>query len=155
MYCDCIAIKPKYKLVKKEGITAIIIHGSRVLLLKRRNMPIILNPGIWAFLSGGRDGKERYIETAYREIKEESGIGRSSLRLLYKTRMFLFDRKRGIMWPNHVYIFKSDTQKVRLDYENSKYRWATLGQIEKEINYTNIFINHKKLVRKIRGYAYG
>ena len=149
------AIKPRYKLVKKDGMTAIIIHNGKILLLKRRNVPIITNPGIWSFLSGARDGRERYIETAYREIKEESGIDRRSLALLFKERMLITDRKRGIMWPNWVFIFRSDTGKVRLDYENSRYRWTTVSQIEKEINYTNIFINHKELVKRIRGYVYG
>ena len=155
MYCDCIAIKPRYKLVSVPGMTAIIIHGQRILLLKRRNVPIILNAGIWAFLSGGRERGERYIDTAYREIREESGIDRHSLTLLFKTRMLLTDRKRRIVWPNWVFVFRSDTGKVRLDYENSGYRWATINQIEKEINYTNIFINHRELEKTIRGYVYG
>ncbi len=136
-------------------MTAIIINRNKILLLKRRNVPIITNPGIWSFLSGARDVNERYIETAYREIREESGIDRRSLNLLFKERMLIADRKRGIMWLNWVFIFRSNTGIVRLDYENSRYRWATIGQIEKEINYTNIFINNKELVKRIRGYVYG
>ena len=148
-------VKLKYKLVSVTGMNAIIIHDQKVLLLKRRNVPIILNPGIWAFVSGGNKRNEKYIDTAYREIKEETAIDRRSLTLLFKTRMLLMDKKRKIIWPNWVFIFRSDTGKVRLDYENSAYRWATVNQIEKEINYTNIFINHKELEKTIRGYVYG
>ncbi len=125
-----------------------------MLLLKRRNVPVIMNPGIWAFLSGGRDGNERYITTAYREIKEESDIGRKSLKLLYKEKRLLKEDRKGIKWHNWLFIFHSDTRKVKLDYENSAYRWATMREIEKEINYTNVFINRKALEAKIRRYLW-
>jgi 8-oxo-dGTP pyrophosphatase MutT (NUDIX family) len=155
MYCGCIDAKLKYKRVRKDGIVAVIIHSRKVLLLKRRNIPVILNPGIWTFLSGGRSRGERYLDTAYREIKEETGIGRDSLRLLFSTMMTIFDRKRRLSWPNRVFIFVSSTGKVRLDYENSRYRWAAMDQIEKEINYTNIFINRSRIEKMIRGFIHG
>ena len=125
-----------------------------MLLLKRRNVPMIMNPGIWAFLSGGRDGNERYLTTAYREIGEETSIGKESLRMLYKEKRLLKEDRKGIKWHNWLFIFHSNTRKVKLDYENSAYRWATMREIEKEINYTNVFINRKALEAKIRRYLW-
>ncbi len=142
----------KYKSVNRDGIIAIIIHNKKILLLKRRNVPIILNPGIWSFLSGGRDGKEKYIETAYREIKEESSLVPKQLRLLAKTTVLLKDDKRRVLWSNRAFIFHSTTDKVKLDFENSSYRWATLSDIVSERNYTNVFINKAPILNKIKGF---
>lgn len=142
----------KYKLQKHDGIAAIIIYKSRVLLLKRRNLPIILNPGVWSFLFGGRDKKERYLDNAYREIKEEVNIKKSQLKLLYRGKILLKYDKRRIMWPNRLFIFKSSTDKIKLDIENKSYRWASISEIEKEINYTNIFINEEQLLNRIKGF---
>ena len=132
-------------------MTAAIIYKKRVLLLKRRNVPVILNPGIWAFLSGGREGSERYIDTAHREIAEESGISSKCLSLLYRSRVMMVDRKKGIMWPNVLFIFRSSTNAVKLDYENSKYRWASIKEIESEVDYTSTFINGKTIINAIKG----
>ncbi|MHB1829797.1 MAG: NUDIX domain-containing protein [Candidatus Micrarchaeaceae archaeon] len=132
-------------------MTAVIIYKDRVLLLKRRNVPVILNPGIWAFLSGGRDGSEKYIETAYREITEESGISSKCLSLLFRALVMMVDRNRGIMWQNVLFIFRSSTNVVKLDYENSKYRWASVKEIENEIDYTSTFINGEMIINAIKG----
>lgn len=113
----------------------------------------MINPGIWGFLSGARDRNERYITTAYREIREESGLSRDSLTLLYSGIIMVVEESKGLMWPNHLYILRSSTDRVKLDYENADYRWATLREIEKEINYTNVFINHKNLLKRIKRYA--
>ena len=142
----------KYKLQKHDGIVAIIIYKNKLLLLERRNLPIILNPGIWAFLSGGRDGKEKYLDTAYREIKEEVKLSKQHLKLLYKAKVYLKEERKKIIWANELFIFRSDTDKIKLDMENKAYRWATLKQIEKEINYTNILINEKRIIRHLKGF---
>ncbi|MCL4364833.1 MAG: NUDIX domain-containing protein [Candidatus Marsarchaeota archaeon] len=153
--CGSINAKGKYKLIERDGIFAIIVHNRKVLLLKRRNLPVVINPGIWSFLSGAREGKDRYLATAYREIEEESGIKKECLRLLYSGRINVIDLKKGFSWPNRLYLFRSSTGKVRLDYENAGYRWATLAQIEKEINYTNVFTNPKHIIKIIKGHING
>ena len=145
----------KYKPVRRDGIMAIIIHDKKILLLKRRNVPLILNPGIWSFLSGGRDGKERYVDTAYREIYEEVKLKRSELKLITHTNAILKEEKRKIARPNRVYIFRSSTDRIHLDLENSSYRWAAFSDIANERDYTNIFINKASILNKIKGILNG
>ncbi len=138
-----------YKRSNRPGITAIIVNKNKVLLLKRRRVPIILNPGIWGFLSGGRDGKETYINTAYREIKEETGIGKEELTLLGSMYgIDCFDRNRRIKWQNAVFFFRSSTSRVNLDIENKSFRWAPISDIRAHRTYTNVFCNEEKVLKK-------
>ena len=139
-----------YRYSNRPGMTAIIMNKDKVLLLKRRRVPIILNPGIWGFLSGGRDGNEAYINTAYREIREETRIGKDKLTLLSSMYgIYCFDRKRMIKWQNAIFFFRSSTSKVTLDIENRSFRWAPIGDIKEQRMYTNVFCNEAKVLGKL------
>ena len=53
------------------------------------------------------------------------------------------------------FIFRSSTGKVRLDLENRAYRWATIREIENEINYTNVFIHEEGILKMLRRHVHG
>lgn len=143
-----------YRLQKRDGAVVAIVRGGNVLLLKRRRIPFIANPGLWCLVMGGRSGKESYIENAYREVEEETGIGRSHLMLLAKkNNVRLFDAVRNdkVAWENAFLIFHSDTNEVRKNFENSAFRWATISEIIKEREYTNIFVDKEEITKLIKG----
>lgn len=122
-----------YRKVEKDGITAVIINKGKILLLKRRSLPFIVHPGYWSFVSGSRKKGERYLDTAYREIMEETGIDRSKLKTLVKNRdMTLIGHKKDIRWSNKFFIFRSSDRSVRLNLENSGYKWVHLANLKKE-----------------------
>ena len=142
----------KYKLVEGDGITAAIVHRQKVLLVKRVNIPIISNPGIWTFVMGKRNSGETHIETAYREIEEEVRLGRVDLEpVLQLDEVLMFDavRKRK-MWKNSFFIFRTENPSIRINYENTHFRWAELPELEEERKYTNIFINKESVLAKIK-----
>lgn len=139
-----------YKRSNISGVTVIIINRKRLLLLKRIRFPFIINPGIWSFLSGGRKKEESSLENAYREIEEETRLVRSNLKLLFGPKsMTLFDSNKKIRWQNDIYIFKSDSRRVIKNIENSAYRWASISDIKKHIEYTNIFENESLIITLI------
>lgn len=142
----------KYKLVEGDGITAAIVHKQKVLLVKRVNLPIISNPGIWTFVQGGRKKGEEHIETAYREIKEEVDLNKVELNpVLEDKEVLMFDAVRqNRMWKNSFFVFNTENPKVKINYENTKYRWAELSELEEEQEYTNIFIDKEKALGKVK-----
>ncbi len=141
-----------YKSVKSEGIIAVIIWRDKVLLLKRRNIPFIFNPGIWSFVTGSKKRNEDYISAAYREIHEETGIKKNELKLLRKqANITLFDPKKRKKWSNCFLIFRSETGIVKINIENSGWRWAELDEIRKGKDYTNIFLNKSAAIKAISG----
>jgi len=147
--------KGKLKHVKREGVVAIIINKRRVLLLKRRNLPFLTNPGIWFFITGGRKKGEKYIETAYREIMEEVRIDRQMLKKLYECRVKLYDNSKKWVWENRCFIFYSKSRHVKLNIENAAYRWAGINDLKKEIALSNILINKEFVINKIERFLNG
>ena len=137
-----------YQMVDKDGITAIIIHEGKMLLLKRVWLPFISFPGAWTFVTGGRNEKEDYLATAYREIYEETGIPENRLRLLARrSYTLLYDpvwkRKK---WHNVLFIFESNTDQVILNYESTAYRWAPMEEIRNKKDYTNVFVEERQIL---------
>ena len=135
----------------KNGVLCIIFNKGNVLLIKRRNIFFIINPGIWAFLTGKIGKKEKYIDAAYREIYEETHIEKENL-LLKKTlfKIRLFDVYKKYEWFNTIFIFYSDTKKIKLNFENVDYRWAKIDDILNNKNYTNIFCSEKRIKKIIK-----
>jgi 8-oxo-dGTP pyrophosphatase MutT (NUDIX family) len=142
----------RYRLVVADGVVAVILKGNRILILKRCGFPNPRNPGAWTFISGGRDRK-RYLDVAYHEIKEEAGIRKEQLTRLGKAlKVCMFERRQKKRWYNYMFFFKTDADKIKLNFENTAYRWAALEELRREINYTNIFINERLILNKIKGY---
>ncbi|MDE1861084.1 MAG: NUDIX domain-containing protein [Candidatus Micrarchaeota archaeon] len=128
-----------------------MINRRRILLLKRRNLPFVLNPGVWSLIFGAIESGEDPLETAYREIREETAIPKESLRLVRgPEKVLLRYERKGIMWYNDLYLFEAKTRRVKLDLENSAYRWASLDEIRKGIKYTNIFISEDLILSIIK-----
>ncbi len=140
------------ELEHKPGVAVAIIYKKRILLLRRRNIPFTSNPGIWSLLTGGLKKGEAPLNAAYREVLEETGINGNHLKLLSKPlKASITDavRKKG-RWYNTFYVFRSDTNVVKLDLENSAYRWAGIGELKEGDEYTNIFMNVKGIMKTLK-----
>ncbi len=135
--------------VSKDGTVSAIINDKKILLVKRVWLPFILAPGKWTMVSGGRNADESYLECALREVHEETGMAGEGLKLIsgpMKVYMSSGNRK----WPNMFFIFKARTKSIRLNYENRKYRWASIDDIETGKEYHNVFIRPAPVLRKLR-----
>ena len=56
------------------GAKAALIHGTRLVVLRRDDIPTIDYPGMIDLPGGGREGEETPEETAARETFEETGL---------------------------------------------------------------------------------
>ena len=142
---------PGFKLVKNRGITAIIVNSGKVLVLKRISLPFHRYSGIWTFVSGGTEKVESFEESAYREIGEEVRIGKQELVLLAKyPRVLKFEANSRAIYPDALFVFNSKTRKIRLNFEHTAYRWASVADIALERRYTNTFADPAFILKVIR-----
>ena len=138
-----------YKLKKgMDGITAIIINrkNNMVLFLKRRSLPFIVNPGIFSFVSGKRKHGEMYINTAYREIYEETKLSKNELEFLYDGDIRVYYKR--YFWNNRFYVFATDKTQIRLNIENSSYVWVYYKDINKD--YLKMFLDKRYIINIIK-----
>jgi dATP pyrophosphohydrolase len=93
------------------------------LLLKRSEMEIF--PGLWQMVTGSIDQGERAFETAFREIREETGIVPEKLWLVpYINSFYSWRRNHICMVPVFVAMVPGDTQ-VKISHEHSEYQWVS------------------------------
>jgi hypothetical protein len=70
--------------------------------------------------------------------------------LAKRNRVVKTDAKRTLKYTNALYVFRSNTDRVRLNIENSRYRWATYAEIAEHRDYTNVFLNERLILGMIR-----
>ncbi len=135
---------------KWDGSKAIIAYNGKILILKRRNVPFIANPGIWSFVGGGHKPDETYLETAYRETFEEVGIKKSDLRLIGKKKMLIRDVRNEKSWWNMIFAFVSKTNKVNLGLENAKYEWVGFNELKVKLGSKSEFVDNKTMLALVK-----
>lgn len=143
-----------YKRVNRDGITAIIINKGRILLLRRASLPFMTHKGTWSFLTGGKHKNERYINTVYREAKEELGIDRSQLVLIASGKnVIIKDNKKNISWTNALFVLHSKTRIVRLNFENRECKWVSIAQLAVQENAITTYFLNKDYVLRLISYS--
>ena len=121
-------IHESLKEIDQVGI-AVIVKNDTVLALKRGSTAP-WKPNTWAMAGGGQEGNETLLQTALRELKEETsliGTAKSS-NLLYKY------HNQADNYVAEFYLIQVDkNQEVKLDYENSEFKWITLKEVDNMI----------------------
>ena len=117
----------------KEVATAFLQRASdgKILML-RRSQEVGSYRGMWAGVSGHVEQGETPLETALKEIGEETGIPAESLELLREGgQMKVVDNVSGITWLVHTFLFLSThAGEVELDWEHEEYRWIEPAAID-------------------------
>lgn len=132
--------------IKDKSIGIIVYHrfprSLKFLILKHRK-------GHWSFAKGHKDRGETAIETAKRELREETGIKKTeflSKKVLLKERYIYKNKnKKSVIKSVDYFIAKTNSDIVAIDKnEITGYRWCTLNTGVKLIT----FNQSRKLLRK-------
>lgn len=110
-------------------ISSFLVHQRKFLILKR-SMFVGSFQGYWSCISGYREEDEKPLETALREISEETQKTRASLTLLKSTGPF-YSEIPAVIFESHWFLFESEDKDISLDWEHDEFKWIKPAEIGK------------------------
>ncbi len=111
--------------------TSFLTYRGKILILKR-SAKVGSYQGAWAGISGYIEEGEQPLDTALKEIEEETGlkIGKEAL-LKVGEPIPAYDKDKDVLWLVHPFLFKAPTNKIRLDWEHETYAWIKPKEIKR------------------------
>jgi 8-oxo-dGTP pyrophosphatase MutT (NUDIX family) len=111
-------------------ITVFLEHNKRILILRRSQKVRTMNMK-WAGISGYIENEDPLVR-ALKEIEEETGLGKEKVKLLRIGRPLeaVESDKSDIIWIVYPYLFHSNTNLIRIDWEHDQYRWIKTQEIQ-------------------------
>jgi 8-oxo-dGTP pyrophosphatase MutT (NUDIX family) len=118
-----------------DVVTVIIINEkSKILILKRSNK-VRTYKGCWGGVAGYVEPDEKPIDTAFKEILEETGLEKTEVEFIKKVDPIEFvDIYKDINynWKIFPFLFKTRKKgKLNIDWEHTNYRWINPQNVSK------------------------
>ncbi|MBI2676173.1 MAG: NUDIX domain-containing protein [Candidatus Aenigmarchaeota archaeon] len=113
-----------------EVSTAFLLHKGKALLL-RRSSKVGTYRNKWASVSGYVERFETPLETALKEIYEETGLTLKEIKLLKQSQIEAEDKDLETKWKINTFLFESKTDKIRINWENKEAKWVRPADIGK------------------------
>ncbi|MEM0128383.1 MAG: DUF126 domain-containing protein [Thermoplasmatales archaeon] len=111
---------------ERKVATAYVVNGDRLLLMKRsESAPSYA--GMFGGVSGYVEAKENPVETAIREVAEETSINNLEIMKVGKEVQVRYGK---ILFRITPVLLKTDSKDVKLNYENSSYSWVTKKELQ-------------------------
>jgi len=112
-------------LIEKDVATVYLIRNNKILLL-RRSDKVSTYSGQYGGISGYIEKDETPEITGKRELMEECGISDA---ILVKKGKIVYVRNNDVLFRITPIIMKTDTENIKLNWENSEYRWVNLEEM--------------------------
>jgi len=140
---------PKINSIYIECYVARKYKGKYQFLLLKRAENDKLYPGIWQIVTGRIEKSEKAYETAYREVKEETGLMPGRLFVLPHTTTFYSPRTDAIsLIPLFVCIVE-DTGVILSD-EHSEFIWLDVLKASRKLYFKSQKENVKFIESNLR-----
>jgi len=112
-------------------VTSFIKDNDRFLLLKRSDKVKTMK-GLWAGVSGIIEGDEEPLKRAKIEIFEELGITEDKIKFLKSSLEMKINSPQyeNHEWKIFPFLFEVKNPIIKLNWENSEYRWITKNEIK-------------------------
>lgn len=121
----------------------------KVLILKRTPE----RSGYWQPVCGGVETGEKFLETALREVCEETGISNiKSIRDLEYTFKYK-EPKNGVLMDMQDFCFAAevdDIPEVKLSEEHEEYKWCSYDEAKKYLRWVHNLIALETLISNIQ-----
>jgi len=124
-------------------VGVILINSQcQVLAQHRDDKPTILGPNTWSVLGGAQEPGELLVNTAVRELREETGyvLDPSQLQLLTRDE---YQTERGVMVQRNVYFAPYDEKQLIQTLEGQEIRFVSPDEFPK----LNFYPGHENFFR--------
>ncbi len=113
-----------WELEKREVSSTFLEYEGKILVM-RRSGKVGSYRGMWGVASGHVEEGETPVETAIKEVKEETGVSTEKIKELISSSPFeLSDAKLGIRWEiNPFRAVLREKPKVKIDWEHTEFKW--------------------------------
>ena len=117
-------------MLSTKIVTSFIKDNDKFLLLKR-SQQVKTMKGLWAGISGIIEKDEEPLVRAKIEIFEELGIPEDAISLLKTAEQIKVEspQYKNHEWEIFPFLFKVKEPKIKLNWENSEYRWIDTDEI--------------------------
>ncbi|MBU6996670.1 MAG: NUDIX domain-containing protein [Theionarchaea archaeon] len=104
----------------RDVVTAVLKRGDKILLVKRG---VLVNTfkEKWSCISGRMESTP--LESVLKEIYEETGLSSNQVTLVKEGKV-LQARGEHIQFRVHPFLFEVNCSEIRLNWENTEYRWV-------------------------------
>lgn len=117
--------------MREESCGAVIHCDSEFLLLH-------YEAGHWDFPKGNRERGETKIETAVREIEEETGLKNLEFSDFEKEITYFYKREGKTVYKIVTYFLaRSTTKEVRISWEHQGFEWLPYEKALDRLSYQN------------------
>ena len=112
-------------------VTSFIKDNDKLLILKRSNKVKTMK-GLWAGISGIIENNEEPLNRAKIEIFEELGISEDKIKFLKSASKMKVHSPQyeNHEWEIFPFLFESNNPTIKLNWENSEYKWVTVEEIK-------------------------
>jgi 8-oxo-dGTP pyrophosphatase MutT (NUDIX family) len=112
-------------------VTSFIKDNDKFLILKRSNKVKTMK-GLWAGISGIIENNEEPLNRAKIEIFEELGISEDKIKFLKSASKMKVHSPQyeNHEWEIFPFLFESNNPVIKLNWENSEYKWVTVEEIK-------------------------
>ena len=117
-------------------VTSFIKDNDKFLLLKRSDTVKTMK-GLWAGVSGIIEKNEEPLRRAKIEIFEELGITEGKIKFLKSSAKMKVNSPQyeNHEWEIFPFLFEVKNPIIKLNWENSEYKWITVDEIK---NYNTV-----------------
>jgi len=121
--------------MKNERSSGIIVFRQEG--EKRLYLLLHYEVGHWDFVKGNIDDGEDEMDTATRELKEETGI--TDIRIIngFREKIVYFYKRDGVLVRKEVTFFAGTTKEseIKLSFEHVGFKWAYYNEAMKILTY--------------------
>ena len=125
-------MEERAKTIKEKSCGIIIVHNNEFLLLHYPQ-------GHWDFVKGHIEEGEDELETALRELKEESDIDNVDVIDGFREEMHYFFTHEGQLISKIVIFFlgRVNDRAVKISHEHQNFDWLPFKEAKKRLTFKN------------------